>query len=222
MWGARECAGSAFISISGVHCSALGVHLFAYLECVGGHFSALGVCSLAYLECIHLHMRSALECMHLSLRFASGWYQYKHNYEIEKNINYSLNSYRERSVHCQTKTLNYWFCASMFSFATLSAHFQTDRWLDWLKTCWVNPLGWGWVVTSCWIITISWPLIGRAVSMDCKWIADGIDLKLDFWACSTEFQFLAFDWFSCFHAFAYKLLDGLTSSLVNELIRIRI
>ena len=70
-------------------------------------------------------MRSALECIHLSLRIASGLYQYDCNYEIEKNIIYSLNSYRERSVNCRTETLNYkyhiiWPCPCITSSATLS------------------------------------------------------------------------------------------------------
>ena len=34
MWSARECAGSAFISISEMRWSALGVRSLAYLECI--------------------------------------------------------------------------------------------------------------------------------------------------------------------------------------------
>ena len=59
---------------------------------------------------------------------------------------------------------------------------QTNRWLDWPWIWRANPLGWGWVVNFCWILTISWHLIGWAVSMDCSWIADEIDLKLGGWS----------------------------------------
>ena len=37
-----KCAGSAFISISEVRCSALGVRSLAYLECIGSALQCAG------------------------------------------------------------------------------------------------------------------------------------------------------------------------------------
>ena len=45
-----------------------------------------------------------------------------------------------------------------------------------------EPIRVGVGVHFCWIFTISWPLIGWAVFMDCSWIADEIDLKLGGWS----------------------------------------
>ena len=104
----------------------------------------------------------------------------------------------------------------------VSVHFQTNRWLDWPKTWWVNPFRW--VVGGHFLLNsphfLASPIFSPFPGL---WLVKSINGISQAWLTfghaplNSNFFCHLIDLVVSMH-FAYKPFDGLTSNLVDELI----